>query len=71
MANTTTPRRRRGGTPNPDRTWTEAESDAAFDALGDRLIEATRRFARSSRRQSMQADLYTVAGRDSECGYSG
>jgi|EndMetStandDraft_8_1072994.scaffolds.fasta_scaffold770846_1 DNA-binding MarR family transcriptional regulator len=44
--------------------WTAAESDAAFDALGDRLIEATRRFSRSARRQRLQATLYTVNGRE-------
>lgn len=64
MAQPPTPRRRRGGTSSPDPQWTEAESAAAFDALGDRLIEATRRWSRSSRRMSMQADLYTVAGRE-------
>lgn len=46
------------------RSWTAAESEAAFDSLGDRLIEATRRFSRSTRRQRLQADLYTVNGRE-------
>jgi hypothetical protein len=46
------------------RTWTSAESEAAFDALGDRLIEATRRFSRSARRRRLQAELYTVDGRE-------
>jgi DNA-binding MarR family transcriptional regulator len=46
------------------RTWTAAESDAAFDLLGDRLIEATRRFSRSTRRRQLQAELYTVGGRE-------
>ena len=49
---------------HPTRTWTAAESEAAFDALGDRLIEATRRFSRSTRRQRLQAELYTVDGRE-------
>jgi DNA-binding MarR family transcriptional regulator len=63
MANSTTPRRR-GGASNPGPAWTESESAAAFEALGDRLIEATRRFSRSTRRQRMQTDLYTVDGRE-------
>lgn len=46
------------------RTWSDAESAAAFDELGDRLIEATRRFGRSTRRQRLQAELYTVSGRE-------
>lgn len=46
------------------RTWTDAQSDAAFDLLGDRLIDATRRFLRSSRRQRIQTKLYTVEGRE-------
>jgi DNA-binding MarR family transcriptional regulator len=46
------------------RTWTSAESEAAFDVLGDRLIEGTRRFSRSTRRQRLQAELYTVGGRE-------
>lgn len=64
MANSTTPPRRRGGGQSPGPSWTEAESAAAFDALGDRVIEATRRLTRSTRRQSLQADLYTVGGRE-------
>ncbi|WP_158726627.1 MarR family winged helix-turn-helix transcriptional regulator [Tomitella fengzijianii] len=44
--------------------WTEAESRAAFDQLGDRLIDATRRFLRSSRRERIQTKLYTVGGRE-------
>src|SRR5438093_7487661 len=44
--------------------WTDAQSEAAFEALGDRLIDATRRFNRSSRRQRLQAALYTVDERE-------
>jgi DNA-binding MarR family transcriptional regulator len=43
-------------------TWTDAESDAAFEILGDQIIDATRRYLRSARRQRMQAQLYTVDG---------
>lgn len=46
------------------RTWTDAESDASFEVLGDRLIDATRRFLRSSRRERIQTKLYTVNGRE-------
>jgi DNA-binding MarR family transcriptional regulator len=42
--------------------WTDAESDAAFEVLGDQIIDATRRYLRSARRQRMQAQLYTVDG---------
>jgi DNA-binding MarR family transcriptional regulator len=42
--------------------WTEAESEAAFQQLGDRIIDATRSWARSARRQRLQRDLYTVGG---------
>lgn len=44
------------------RSWTETESDAAFEALGDGLIEATRRFLRSRRRERIQAAIYMVEG---------
>ena len=44
----------------PRKTWTDAQSEAAFAALGDGLIDATRRFNRSSRRQWLQAAIYTV-----------
>ncbi|WP_148113764.1 hypothetical protein, partial [Saezia sanguinis] len=46
------------------RTWTDAESDAAFEVLGDRLIDVTRRFLRSNRRERIQTKLYTVKGRE-------
>lgn len=46
------------------RSWSDAESEAAFAALGDRLIDATRRFNRSTRRQRLQAALYTVDDRE-------
>ncbi|NKY33311.1 winged helix-turn-helix transcriptional regulator [Nocardia speluncae] len=46
------------------RTWTAAQSDAAFEMLGDRLIDATRRFLRSNRRERIQSKLYTVNGRE-------
>ena len=46
------------------RAWTEEESQAAFEQLGDGLIDATRRFNRSARRHRLQADLYTVDGRE-------
>lgn len=47
----------------PDkREWTEAESEAAFRQLGDRIIDATRRWTRSARRQRLQRALYTVGG---------
>jgi DNA-binding MarR family transcriptional regulator len=45
------------------RTWTEEESEAAFEQLGDALIDATRRFNRSARRHRLQEALYTVDGR--------
>jgi DNA-binding MarR family transcriptional regulator len=44
------------------RGWTEAESEAAFEQLGDRIIDATRFWARSARRQRLQRALYTVGG---------
>jgi DNA-binding MarR family transcriptional regulator len=47
---------------DPRTTWTDAESDAAFAVLGDQIIDATRRYLRSARRQRMQAQLYTVDG---------
>ncbi|GEM_PF-2616163 len=46
------------------RPWTDAESDAAFEILGDRLIDVTRRFLRSNRRERIQTKLYTVEGRE-------
>jgi DNA-binding MarR family transcriptional regulator len=44
------------------RLWTEQESRASFEALGDRVVKATRRWTRSSRRQRLQHELYTVSG---------
>lgn len=41
-------------------SWSQAESDAAFAEMGDRIIDVTRRFARSARRQRLQNDVYTV-----------
>lgn len=46
------------------RPWTDAESDAAFEALGDKVIDATRRFMRSNRRLRIQSRLYTVHGHE-------
>lgn len=46
------------------RSWTDAESDAAFDQLGDGIIDATRRFLRSHRRRRIQSELYTVNGHE-------
>lgn len=43
-------------------SWTEEESEAAFAILGDQIIDATRRYLRSARRQQTQARLYTVGG---------
>ncbi|WP_067881055.1 MarR family winged helix-turn-helix transcriptional regulator [Nocardia vermiculata] len=56
----------RGKTQDGDatQTWTDAQSDAAFEVLGDRLIDAIRRFLRSSRRERIQTKLYTVNGRE-------
>jgi len=49
--------------PHPaPRAWTDDHSDAAFAVLGDQIIDATRRYLRSSRRQQSQAALYTVDG---------
>lgn len=48
--------------PTADRPWTDEESGAAFALLGDRIIDATRRWSRSSRRERLQRDLYTVDG---------
>lgn len=63
MASTPTSRRRRGGAdPRPERT--AGPPAAAPSAAGDRLIEATRRFSRSARRQRLQTELYTVDGRE-------
>lgn len=42
--------------------WTEESSRASFEQLGDRVIDATRRWLRSGRRQRLQHDLYTVDG---------
>jgi DNA-binding MarR family transcriptional regulator len=42
--------------------WTEEESEAAFAILGDQIIDATRRYLRSARRQQTQARIYTVDG---------
>ncbi len=44
------------------RAWTEQESRASFAELGDRVVKATRRWTRSSRRQRLQHELYTVSG---------
>lgn len=46
----------------PPYPWTDEESEAAFAALGDRIIDATRRHLRSARRQQTQARIYTVDG---------
>lgn len=43
-------------------SWTEAESEASFEALGDGLIDAIRRFLRLRRREGIQAAIYTVEG---------
>jgi DNA-binding MarR family transcriptional regulator len=43
-------------------SWTERESRASFAQLGDRVVKATRRWSRSSRRQRLQHELYTVSG---------
>lgn len=54
-----------GSTTDADRdgrSWTDAESEAAFEALGDQVIDATRRFLRSRRRTRIQAAIYTVDG---------
>ncbi len=64
----TSPRQRRPR-PKPrasggERSWTDAESDAAFDEFGDRIIDGVRRFQRSERRLRLRADLYTVDGRE-------
>jgi len=48
----------------PDRAQREAQSEEAFALLGDRVIDATRRFLRSSRRQRLQAELYTIGGKE-------
>lgn len=45
-----------------ERPWTEQESRASFVELGDRVVKATRRWSRSSRRQRLQHELYTVSG---------
>src|SRR6476469_7308279 len=42
--------------------WSDEESEAAFRQLGDRVIDATRVWGRSRRRQRLQRDLYTVEG---------
>lgn len=54
------PTRTRG--PHAERPWTDEESSAAFALLGDRIIDATRRWLRSGRRERLQHDLYTVDG---------
>ncbi|MGA8372203.1 MAG: MarR family transcriptional regulator [Acidimicrobiales bacterium] len=45
-----------------DRGWSDESSRASFELLGDRIIDATRRWLRSGRRQRLQHDLYTVDG---------
>ena len=52
----------KGHGPSADHPWTATESEAAFEQLGDRVIDGIRRFLRSGRRQRMQAELYTVEG---------
>jgi DNA-binding MarR family transcriptional regulator len=42
--------------------WSADESEVAFRQLGDRVIDATRVWGRSRRRQRLQRDLYTVDG---------
>ena len=44
------------------RGWSDEASKANFELLGDRIIDATRRWLRSGRRQRLQHDLYTVDG---------
>jgi DNA-binding MarR family transcriptional regulator len=52
-----------GGGPVPvEPAWSDEESEAAFQSLGDRVIDATRVWGRSRRRQRLQRDLYTVDG---------
>jgi DNA-binding MarR family transcriptional regulator len=48
-----------GAASGVERTWTDEESQASFEMLGDRLIDATRRWSRSQRRQRLQHALYT------------
>jgi DNA-binding MarR family transcriptional regulator len=48
--------------PLRSRPWSEQESRASFEVLGDRVVKATRRWSRSSRRQRLQHELYTVSG---------
>lgn len=57
-----TPDNRRTPRAAAQRPWTDAESEAAFEQLGDRLIDGTRRLGRSARRARLQAELYTVDG---------
>lgn len=45
-----------------ERSWTAEESEAAFEELGDRLIDVTRRFIRSSARLRLQNAVYEVDG---------
>ena len=42
--------------------WSDDESERAFRQLGDRVIDATRVWGRSRRRQRLQRDLYSVKG---------
>ncbi len=44
------------------RAWSDQQSRASFELLGDRVVKATRRWSRSSRRQRLQHELYTVGG---------
>ena len=50
--------------PRPGESWSDEESERAFDVLGDRVIDATRRFLRSGTRLRIQADIYSVDGRE-------
>lgn len=42
------------------RQWTQAESEAAFDLLGDRAIDSWRRAMRDRRRLRLQQEVYSV-----------
>ncbi len=46
------------------RPWSEAESDAAFAVLGDRVIDATRRFLRYILIQRIKSEIYTVGSQE-------
>jgi DNA-binding MarR family transcriptional regulator len=48
--------------PAKSRSRKEEEPRAAFDLVGDRIIDVTRRWLRSSRRQRLQHDVYSIRG---------